>query len=190
MLRHERQTVAMELAAVLHHSQDARPNGTYEAPRGQKTASSGSRSAPLSEMARPQFEDATLSHRAASALLLAPPSLTSEAAEGVDASAPAFLVCRAFEEEEEEEGQEILAKQHEATLELRSLLDVPSKHRSVFELKSAMESAVSHSSRRKRNKNMKKKLPRSSSFARSARTWKSGHCSTSLAILIRCLGLA
>ena len=43
MLRHDRQTVAMELAAALHHSRDARPNVAYVAPRGQKTArSSGS----------------------------------------------------------------------------------------------------------------------------------------------------
>ena len=42
MLRHERQIVAMELAAALHHSRDARP-GTYDGPRAQKTASSGKR---------------------------------------------------------------------------------------------------------------------------------------------------
>ena len=33
MLRHERQTVAMELATALHHSQDARPNVAHEALR-------------------------------------------------------------------------------------------------------------------------------------------------------------
>ena len=40
ILRHEQQTVAMELAAALHHSRDAGP-GTYAGLRAQKTASSG-----------------------------------------------------------------------------------------------------------------------------------------------------
>ena len=43
MLRHERLTVAMELAAALRHSQDARPNETHNALRGQTTPSSGTR---------------------------------------------------------------------------------------------------------------------------------------------------
>ena len=34
LLVHDRQTVAMELAAALHHSRDARPNVTHNAPRG------------------------------------------------------------------------------------------------------------------------------------------------------------
>ena len=42
-LRHERQTVAMELAAALHHSRNARSNAVHEALRRQKTASSGTR---------------------------------------------------------------------------------------------------------------------------------------------------
>ena len=42
MLRHERQTVAMELAAALHHSRDVGP-GTHVGLRAQKTASSGGR---------------------------------------------------------------------------------------------------------------------------------------------------
>ena len=40
MPRHERQKVAMELAAALHHSRDVWPTVTYKAPRRQKTASS------------------------------------------------------------------------------------------------------------------------------------------------------
>ena len=42
MLRHKRQTVAMELAAALHHSRDVGP-GTHVGLRAQKTASSGGR---------------------------------------------------------------------------------------------------------------------------------------------------
>ena len=39
-IRHERQTVAMELAAALHHSRDVGP-GTHAGLRAQKAASSG-----------------------------------------------------------------------------------------------------------------------------------------------------
>ena len=48
MLRHEGQTVAMELAAALHHSRDAGP-GTCAGLRSQKTASSGLRPGVLTE---------------------------------------------------------------------------------------------------------------------------------------------
>ena len=52
MLRHERQTVAMELAAALHHSRDVGP-GTHVGLRAQVTASSaGARPAAL-EAAEP-----------------------------------------------------------------------------------------------------------------------------------------
>ena len=53
MLRHERQTVAMELAAALHHSRDVGPE-LYNGQRAQTTASSGMRPAPLVEVSEPQ----------------------------------------------------------------------------------------------------------------------------------------
>ena len=49
MLRHERQTVAMELAAALHHSRDVGP-GTFYGLRAPKTASSGERPGVLKEL--------------------------------------------------------------------------------------------------------------------------------------------
>ena len=55
MLRHERQTVAMELAAALHHSRDVGP-GTNDGLRAQTTASPGKRPAPLGEVAEPQVK--------------------------------------------------------------------------------------------------------------------------------------
>ena len=55
MLRHERQTVAMELAAALHHSRDAGP-GMHVGPRAQKTASSGQRHSVLMEPEPPHGE--------------------------------------------------------------------------------------------------------------------------------------
>ena len=60
-LRHERQTVAMELAAALHHSRDARSNVVHEALRGQKTASSGSPREPL-EVSEPQVGAVTVGY--------------------------------------------------------------------------------------------------------------------------------
>ena len=48
MLRHERQTVAMELAAALHHSRDG-GRETYYGLRAPKTASSGGRPGVLTE---------------------------------------------------------------------------------------------------------------------------------------------
>ena len=48
MLRHERQTVAMELAAALHHSRDGE-RATFYGLRAPKTASSGERPGVLTE---------------------------------------------------------------------------------------------------------------------------------------------
>ena len=61
-LRHERQTVAMELAAALHHCRDARSEVAHEALRGQKTASSGTRPEPLEEVSEPQVGAVTVGH--------------------------------------------------------------------------------------------------------------------------------
>ena len=49
MLRREWQTVAMELAAALHHSCGVRPDVSREVLREQKTASSGRRLGVLKE---------------------------------------------------------------------------------------------------------------------------------------------
>ena len=64
MLRHERQTVAMELAAALHHSRDV-GLGTNDGLRAQTTASSGKRPAPHEEVAEPQVRAATVGYVAA-----------------------------------------------------------------------------------------------------------------------------
>ena len=53
----------MELAAALHYSWDARPNVTYEAPRGQRMASSGMWPTPQSEVAGPQGVAVTVGWR-------------------------------------------------------------------------------------------------------------------------------
>ena len=59
MLRHERQTVAMELAAALHHSRDG-GRETYYGLRAPKTASSGGRPGVLKEPEPPNVVDRVL----------------------------------------------------------------------------------------------------------------------------------
>ena len=85
MLRHERQTVAMELAATLHHSRDVGP-GTNDGLRAQTTASSGKRPAPLEEVAEPQGGAVTVGYKAALGPLLSAPVLADTVADAVDQS--------------------------------------------------------------------------------------------------------
>ena len=70
-----RQTVAMELAAALHHSRDAGPE-TYAGLRAQKTASSGQRPGVLTEP-EPQGGAVTVGYVAAPGPLLSTPSRSS-----------------------------------------------------------------------------------------------------------------
>ena len=81
ILRHERQTVAMELAAALHHSGGGREK--YVGRRARKTASSGTRPRVLKDPGA-RWVDAALSHRAACAPSVAMPSLTDAGGEAVD----------------------------------------------------------------------------------------------------------
>ena len=125
-LRHERQTVAMELAAALHHSRDVGP-GTYAGLRAQKAASSreevehaqhvgpraqktpipGKRPGVLKEPGA-QGVAASTRYVAAAVPLLGAPRLADPAAEDFDNSAiQVFLVrvmlARANEEADEED---------------------------------------------------------------------------------------
>ena len=116
MLRHERQTVAMELAAALHHSRDA-GLGTYDGPRAkatageevenathnvlrhQKTPHPGERPGILAEPG-PQQSDRTVRHSAGdSHPTPGLPVLAEVSGDAVDASCHALLVRRAVEKE-------------------------------------------------------------------------------------------
>ena len=124
MLRHERQTVAMELAAALHHSREVWP-GSYFAPRGPKVASSaggreeearepydalrgqkrpppGTRPGVLPDPG-PQWGAVTVGYVAAPVPHLAPPALTAEVDEALDAIALQFLIQRGLEDKLKEE---------------------------------------------------------------------------------------
>ena len=108
MLRHERLTVAMELAAALHHSRDARSEVAHEALRGQKTASSGTRPEPLAEVSEPQVGAVTVGYVAAPVPFLSSPMLADAVADAVEARTAKYLLKAALrrrEEEEEEEGR-------------------------------------------------------------------------------------
>ena len=126
-LRHERQTVALEVAAALHHSRDVGP-GTHAGLRAQKAASSGEveayethsalrgpkqpppgmRSEQLPEAPGPQRCDRTVRGTSVGAPLLAVQSLRGF--DGVDDTAAKFLLQQALklkkEEEEEKERKE------------------------------------------------------------------------------------
>ena len=89
MLRQERQTVAMELAAALHHSCDV-GFGTNDGLRAQTTASAGKRLAPLEEVAEPQVGAVTVGYVAAPGPLLVVASLAG--GDEVNATTVSFLL--------------------------------------------------------------------------------------------------
>ena len=101
MLRHERQTVAMELAAALHHSRDVGP-GVNAGLRAQTTASSGKRPGVLTEP-EPQGGAVTVGYVAAPVPTLALSVLAGSAGEAVDDLSLRFLLGRSLAEKEEEE---------------------------------------------------------------------------------------
>ena len=153
-LRHERQTVAMELATALHHSRDARSEVAHEALRGQKTASSGTRPEPLVEVSEPQVGAVTVGYVAAPVPFLSSPVLADAAAEAVDARTVKYLLKAALrrrEEEERKEWETELARREEQQRRVTESLE---KARAALE--------PSRGSKRKRKKRRKRRLPRSS----------------------------
>ena len=119
--RHERMTVAMELAAATHHSSPKGwwPVATHNALRGQKSVSSvGARPAALREPV-PQLAS---EHAACPCSSGAPPLsllvLADRAADVVDSSSLRFLTASALEaRREEEEEEEERQKREELTFE-------------------------------------------------------------------------
>ena len=101
MLRHERQTFAMELAAALHHSRDV-GLGTNDGLRAQATASSGKRPGVLTEP-EPQEGAVMVGYVAAPVPTLALYVLAGSAGEAVDDRSLRFLLGRSLAEKKEEE---------------------------------------------------------------------------------------
>ena len=158
MLRHERQTVAMELAAALHHSRDG-GLGTSEGPRAQKTASSGRRPGVLTEP-EPQLVDAVLSYRAASAPLLAPPSLA--AAPDDDEIALGFLEDMALKSPEQVERVRRVEKERKRKEEEKEMQDMFARLTAEY-LQGLSQPSSSSSPRKRKKRKKKKKLPKASS---------------------------
>ena len=161
-LRHERQSVAMELAAALHHSRDARSEVVHEAPRGQKTASSGKRPAALRESG-PQLVAVHAGCPCSCLPSLATPSLADATADVVDSSSLRFLAASALEARRKEE-QEERARRIEEKAQLLAVpraLRTPEQKRRIDEIcAESLASRYSQLARRKRKKRRKKKLPR------------------------------
>ena len=160
-LRHERQSVAMELAAALHHSRDARSDVVHEALRGQKTASSGKRPAALRESG-PQLVVEHAGCPCSCLPSLATPSLADATADVVDSSSLRFLAASALEARRKEEKEE-LARSIEEKAQLLAVpraLRTPEQRRRIDEICAAsLASSSSQPGRRKRKKKRKKKLP-------------------------------
>ena len=116
MLGHERQTVAVEIAAALHHSWDARPTWRTKLHSGQKTASSGSRPAPLSGVAGPHvWLVAPPSPSPGDAPSLSMPVLECRASEAVDSSTLSHILAQSLKEQKKvaEEKEKVLKAKEE-----------------------------------------------------------------------------
>ena len=144
MLRHERQTVAMELAAALHHSRDVGPEKN-DGLRAQTTASSGKRPAPLEEVAEPQ---AKLGQHS---------GIGYELVLALDAPVQQVDVLVRVDE--------LLKRQEEEEEEVRRWRRTPMNQLTPLQRKKAFE----HISKRKRKKRKKRRLPRTSSHSSSRR---------------------
>ena len=161
MPRHGRQTVAMELAAALHHSRCAGP-WTYAGLRAQKTASPGERPGVLTEP-EPQGRAVTVGYVAAPVQLLAVPLLAGAAGEAVDDAALSFLLKQSLAEKEE--GEERRQKVKEAVARLRAKVHASEPLTAAEHAAWYGSSSFFAGKRRKRRKRKKRKrrLPRTSS---------------------------
>ena len=172
-LRHERMTVAMELAAATHHSspKGGWPDTTHDALRGQKTASSAGVHPGVLKEPEVHWEAATVGY------VLSVPVLAG--GDGVDGTALSFLVRRAVEdrkkEKEEKEKEKARKKkeaQEKADLELAKRDPWWAQH--LADMKAMEQGRYKHpssasSSKRKRKKRRKRRTPRTSSLPGRAR---------------------
>ena len=118
-LRHERMTVAAELAVALHHSRDVGP-GTHVGLRAQKTASSGGRRPGVLKEPVPPVVVEHAARPCSGVPLLAIPCLGG-GADGVDVTTTQFLLKKAIlrkKEEEEEKARKKKEAQEKSDLEL------------------------------------------------------------------------
>ena len=158
MLRHERQTVAMELAAALHHSRDVGPE-VDGGLRAQTTASSGGRPGVLLE-AEPQGGAVTVGYVAAPGPLLEVSSMAG--CDSVDGTALLFLVKKALERQKEEEKKRKEEEMQDILRRFRADLPISDAEWEAWQAWRGIASSAS-GQKRKRKKRRKKKTPRTSS---------------------------
>ena len=127
MLRHERQTVAMELAAALHHSRDGGRETNYGL-RAPKTASLGWRPGVLTEP-EPQGQERPWTFPRRSQVPPEPqPLLHLGVGEVHDGTLVSFLLQRALQERREEEERRMLEEQEKLNF-LRAVAQVAKRKR-------------------------------------------------------------
>ena len=149
--RHERQTVRMALCKTLHRCASGGERCVYFAPRGPKARKAGGRPSVLKEP-EPRRVDSS-------------PLLEDASEVAVHALSCAYLRS-ALQKEKKEEEEQAKVMEELAVLPWSQL--TPDQRGTVMAWLSS-----------KRKKKRKEKLPRTSSFARTARPWKSGHSSAS-----------
>ena len=140
----------------------------YEALRGQKTASSGTRPEPLAEVSEPQVGAVTVGYVAARVPTLAGHRLTSDD-DGVDGRTVRFLLKQSLAEKKEEWEEERRRLVQESVEQVRARVDAENAARHA--------ASSSTGKRRKRKKRKKKKLPRGSSRSRARRQQRQWHVS-------------
>ena len=174
-LKHERMTVAMELAAATHHSspKGGWPDTTHDALRGQKTASSAGAHPGVLKEPEVLVGAVTVGYVAAPGPLLEVASMAG--GDSVDGTALRFLVKKALDRQKEEER----VKRNEEEKEERRMkrinemlrlgLPVSLEEREAWTRWIATSSSSSSGKRRKRKKRRKRRTPRTSSLPGRAR---------------------
>ena len=181
--RHERMTVAAELAVALHHSRGVGPTVPHEAQRGQTPASSGGRRPGVLKEPEPPVVVEHAACPCSGAPLLVVPSLAAAESACVDGTSLKYLLKLALKEREEEVERMRREEEEAARSELVSLIRVPQEHRTADQVRriTAASRILSTAQKRKRKKRRKKKTPKSSSFRSSSgvRPWRCGQGSRS-----------
>ena len=185
-LRHERMTVAMELAAAPYHSspKGVWPETTHNAPRGQRAATSAGAHPCVVKEPEVQLEAAKVGYVATKTPLLAVSSLRG--ADGVDDTAVRTLLKLALQKKKEEEERKKAEKERKERMmqeihrKVHADQPVSDVEWAAWKTWRGIGSSSSGGQKRKRKKRRKKRLPRGALLrrfprARAVRSWKSGH---------------
>ena len=152
--RHERMTVAAELAVALHHSRGVGPAAPHEALRGQSPASPGGRRPGVLKEPKPPVVVEHAACPCSGAPLLVVPSLAAAESDGVDGTSLKYLLKVSLRQRQKEEEEEVMEKKKEKE--------------QAAETRRRAQALVDHAAslpKRKTKKKRKRKLPHSSSHS-------------------------